>query len=257
MEKQMIQSMMESDIVQREDGTVAVSYSDSTTQLSVPMSGDLAALLAMKETKEIMVHGKPILVNAEEIDSYLGQADSAIHTEEELGELLEQQLSLDDVVTIFNQQLHRKLVGQQFEVSEVGSLSAKATEDLVLVVPQVKLSVHVIEQALDAIAVDDMSKYVTYLPPETEEEKLNPVRCVTGDTLRTFLNEMQEEEGGLDMNSQINIYCKLLTLMPDEDPTKKYSLMQLRAIMQYGDVVSNKHLRLALTNLIEEEVPNA
>lgn len=238
------------------DTEVKVAYADGTAELSIPMTGDLSALLALQEMKEIHVHGKPLLVNAAQIQNYLQADDSAIHTEEELGELLEKQLSKEDVLKIFNQQLHRKLTGHQFEVSEVGHLSDKATEDLILVVPQVKLTVEVVEKALDAIANDDMSKYSTYLPPETEEEKLKPVRCVTGNTLRSFLNEMQDEESGLDMNSQIRVYAKLLTSMPDEDPTKKYGLMQLRALMQYGDVVSNKNLRLALTNLIEEELPD-
>lgn len=240
-----------------ESTEVAVAYASGTAELGVPLSGDLAALLALQETKEIIVHGKPLLINASQIQTYLHAEDSAIHTEEELGELLESQLSEKDVMKIYNQQLHRKLVGQQFEVSEVGEFSPKATEDLVLVVPQVKLAVKVVEAALDAFETDDLSKYVTFLPPATEEEKLNPVRCVTGNTLRTFLNEMQDENGGLDMNSQIRVYAKLLTLMPDDDPTKKYGLMQMRALMQYGDVVSNKNLRLGLTQLLEEETPNA
>lgn len=207
--------------------------------------------------REVTVHGKPLLINAAQINNYLNAEDSAINTEEELTVLLEAQLSPEDVEKIFNQQLHRKLVGQQFQVTEVGELEPRATEDLVLVVPKVKMSVEIVEKALESVATDDFTKYVTFLPPNSEEEKLNPIRCVTGNTLRAFLNEMQEDDGGLDMNSQIRVYCKLLTLMPDEDPTKKYGLTQLRALMQYGDVVSNKNLRLALTELIEEESPNA
>jgi len=207
--------------------------------------------------REVTVHGKPLLINAAQINNYLNAEDSAINTEEELTVLLEAQLSPEDVEKIFNQQLHRKLVGQQFQVTEVGELEPRATEDLVLVVPKVKMSVEIVEKALESVATDDFTKYVTFLPPNSEEEKLNPIRCVTGNTLRVFLNEMQEDDGGLDMNSQIRVYCKLLTLMPDEDPTKKYGLTQLRALMQYGDVVSNKNLRLALTELIEEESPNA
>lgn len=241
---------------QENNKEVTVAYADGTKELSLPMAGDLSALLALQEMKEIYVHGKPLLVNASQIQSYLEADDSAIHTEEELGELLEKQLSKEDVMKIFNQQLHRKLTGHQFEISELGDLSAKATEDLVLVVPQVKLSIQVVEKAIDAIMNDDMSKYSTYLPPETDEEKLKPVRCITGNTLRSFLNQMQDEEGGFDMNSQILVYSKLLTSMPDDDPTKKYGLMQLRALMQYGDIVSNKNLRLALTALVEEELTN-
>lgn len=250
----MTQEILET--TQNQNKEVTVAYAEGTKEFSLPMTGDLSALLALQEMKEIYVHGKPLLVNASQIQSYLDADDSAIHTEEELGQLLEKQLSKEDVLRIFNQQLHRKLTGHQFEVSEIGDLSAKATEDLILVVPQVKLSIEVVEKAIDAIANDDMSKYVTYLPPETDEEKLNPVRCVTGNTLRSFLNDMQDEDSGLDMNSQIRVYAKLLTSMPDEDPTKKYGLMQFRALMQYGDVVSNKNLRLALTDLIEEELPN-
>lgn len=235
---------------------VGIAFSEETKEFRLPVGGDLEALLALQETKEIMVHGKPLIINASQINNYLQSEDSAINTEEELGQLLEAQLSKEDVVKIYNQQLHRKLVGQQFEVSEVGELGAKSPEDLVLIVPQVKLEVSVVEQAIEAIESDDLNKYVTYLPPTNDEETLNPVRCVTGSTLRTFLNEMQEESGGLDMNSQILVYCKLLTLMPDEDATKKYGLSQLRALMQYGDIVSNKPLRLALTELIEEEMTN-
>ncbi|MFF2798067.1 hypothetical protein, partial [Lysinibacillus xylanilyticus] len=47
---------------------MSVAYSDETTQLSVPMNGNLEALLAMKEMKEIIVHGKPILINASQIE---------------------------------------------------------------------------------------------------------------------------------------------------------------------------------------------
>lgn len=235
---------------------VTVAHADGTAELSVPMTGDLEALLALKEMREIIVHGKPLLINADQIQNYFDAADSAIHNDEELGQLLEHQLSKEDVIKIFNQQLHRKLVGQQFQVTEVGDFAAKATEDLTLVVPQVKLSVEVIEKALDSIATDDINKFMTFLPPKTEEEKLNPIRCVTGNTLREFLNSMQEEEGGLDMNSQIQIYCKLLTSLDDEDPTKKLGLTQMRALMLYGDVVSNKALRIALTDLVEEEISN-
>lgn len=234
----------------REQG---VTYSDSTEELNVGMGGDLQALLALQEMKEVVVHGKPLLINSAQIDNYLNSVDSAINTEEELGTLLEKQLSKQDVEKIFNQQLHRKLVGQQFQVSEIGDLTPEATEDLVLVVPKVKMTVDIVEQALESVATDDLTKYTTYLPPRNEAEKLNPIRCVTGNALRSFLNEMQDEEGGLNMDSQIRIYCGLLTNMPDDDPTKKYGLMQLRALMLYGDVVSNKNLRLALTKLIEEE----
>lgn len=233
-----------------------VKYTDSNDHLSVPLTGDLASLIAMQEMREIKVHGKPILINANQVDSYLANADTVIKTEEELAQIIERQLSPEDAQKIFNQQLHRKLVGQQFDVSEVGDIAPEATEDLVLVVPEVKMTTQLVEVALESIATDDLTKYVTFLPPQNEAEQLNPIRCVTGNTLRAFLNDMQEEDGGLDMNSQIRVYAKLLTLMPDEDPTKKYGLMQMRALMQYGDIVSNKNLRLALTTLLEEELGN-
>ncbi|MFF2798066.1 hypothetical protein, partial [Lysinibacillus xylanilyticus] len=182
--------------------------------------------------------------------------DSGIHSESEIGELLEKQLSKEDVIAIYNQQLHHKLVGQQFEVTEVGEVGPRATDELVLIVPKVKLSVEVIEKALDASATDDLSKYMTFLPPETEEEKVNRRHCVTGNTLRTFLNGMQEDDSDLNMNAQLEVYSAILTSMPDDDPTKKFALMQMRAAMQYGDVVSNKNLRLAVTQLLEEELSN-
>lgn len=238
--------------VEKKNNQVKVAYSEGTRELTLPMSGDLEELLEMREMKEIKVHGKPLLLNSDKVKEYLTAEDSAIGTEEELGHFLESQLSPQDVEKIYNQQLHKKLVGQEFEVSEVGDLSTKTTEELTVVVPQVKLSVEVVEKAVEAIETDDMSKYSTFLPPQTEEEKLRPIRCVTGNTLRIFLNDIQEEDGGLDMDSQIRVYAKLLTNMPDEDPTKKYGLMQMRALMQYGDVVSNKNLRLSLTKLIEE-----
>lgn len=239
-----------------ETTTQEVKYTNSNEQLAVPLTGDLAALIALQEMREVHVHGKPILINANQVENYLNAEDSAINTEEELSRLIERQITPEDAEKIFNQQLHRKLVGQQFEITEVGDFTPQATEDLVLVVPKVKMSVEIVEKALESVMTDDLTKYITFLPPETEAEKLNPIRCVTGNTLRAFLNDLQEEEGGLDMNSQIRVYAKLLTLMPDDDPTKMYGLMQLRALMQYGDVVSNKHLRLALSKLLEEELGN-
>ena len=232
---------------------VVLAYSEETADLGIPLSGDLASLLAIDETREIKVHGKPIFINATQIKNYLGSEDSVISTEEELSHLLEKQLSVEDVQKIYSTQLHRKLVGQQFTISEVGDVAPEATKELVLLVPKVKLNVAVVESALESIETDNLNKYTTFLPPQTEEEKLNPIRCVTGNTLRTFLNEMQVEEGGLDLNSQIRIYAQLLINMPDEDPTKKYGVMQMRALMQYGDVVSNKNLRLALTKLVQED----
>lgn len=234
------------------ENEVRVKYYDSSTELGIPLSGDLASLLNLQEMKEVLVHGKPILFNAAQIDSYLESIDSAIDSIDELGQILESQISKEDVEKIYKTQLHRKIIGQEFRISEIGEMETKATEEFKLLVPEVKVAVEIVEEAIESIASDDLSKYMVFLPPTSKEEELNPIRCVTGNTLRVFLNEMQEQDSGLDMNAQILVYAKLLTLMPDEDPTKKYGLTQMRMLMQYGDVVSNKNLRLSLTHLLDE-----
>lgn len=231
---------------------VKVQYSNSTTELGVPLSGDLASLLALQEVKEIKVHGKPLLLNANQIDNYLASEDIAVADEIELGQLLEKQISKDDVEKIYNQQLHRKLVGQQFNITELGNFESVATEELKLIIPDVKVAVSIVEEAIESIENDDLSKYKVFLPPTTKEEELNPVHCITGNVLRIFLNGMQDDDSGLDMNAQILVYAKLLTSLNDEDPTKKFALTQLRMLMQFGDVVSNKSLRIALTHMLEE-----
>lgn len=237
-------------------GKVVTNYATEKVELAVPLSGDLTTLFSLDEMKEIMVHGKPLLINSANIQTYISDPDSAITNEEELGEHLARQLSPEDVEKIYNQQLHRKLVGQEFSVTEFGDFPQTATEELVLLVPKVKLSVDIVEKSLESIAHDDLTKYTTYLPPTNDEEKLNPIRIVTGQLFREFINGMQEDDGNMDMNSQLRVYCYLLTHMPDDDPTKKMGLMHMRNLMQYGDVISNKNLRLALTALMEGEESN-
>lgn len=231
---------------------VSVNYVSGATDLDVPISGDLASLLALDELKELKVHGFNILFNSAQVSKYLGAENSAITKEQDLAELLESRLSKEDVEKIHSKQLHSRLTGQKFHIDEVGTFAATPLTQLTLVVPEVKMDTKIVEAVIDGLSLEDKDRFISFLPPTTEEEKLNPIKCVSGELLRHFLNQMQTEDGGLDMNSQLRVYSELLTSLPDEDPTKKMALMQMRFLMQFADVVSNKNMRLSLTKVVTE-----
>lgn len=217
-------------------------------------AGDISQLLNINELKALSVHGKPLLASQEEIERFIELSGGAVTSLEELGHFLESQLSEEDAVEIYRQQIHRKIVGKEFNISTVGDLSEVATETLVTIVPNIQMKTIIIEDALESIEYDSIDSYLTFVPSGTpEEEEREPIRVVTGNTLRSFLNTMQMEEGGFDLNQQILVYCHLLTNLPDDDPTKLLALTQMRSAMVYGDVVSNKNLRYSLTRLLEEE----
>lgn len=231
---------------------VKVNYVSGEIGLNVPISGDLASLLALEELKEIKVHGFNLLFNSLQVQKYLQASDSAITKEADLAELLESRLSKEDVEKIHSSQMHARLVGQQFSISEIGNFAPTPLTQLTLVVPEVKVDTKIVEAVIENLSLEDKDRFISFLPPTTEEEKLNPVKCVSGELLRHFLNEMQTEEGGLDMNSQLSVYTSLITNLPDDDPTKKMALTQMRFLMQFADVVSNKSMRLSLTKVVTE-----
>lgn len=210
-------------------------------------------LLNIEEVTTLTVHGRPLIVSTSELRRYMEAEDSAITSEEDMSELLAKYYSPEDVENVYRQQIHRRITGKQFNVTELGDATTIRTEELVMVVPRVNVSTTIIEKAVESIEQDDLNQYFVYLPAGEDAPPEEKIKVVTGNTLRTFLNDIQTEEGGMDMNTQISVYASLLMAMPDDDPTKKYGLMQMRSLMIYGDSVSNKNLRLALTSLLKEE----
>ena len=231
---------------------VSTTYQQGTEKFNLGEAA-ISDLLNLGEVTTLTVHGKPLIVSKEELNRYINSEGSAITNEAEMAEFLATHYSPQDVEDIYRQQIHRRITGKRFDVNNLGNAEAIRTEELVLVVPRVNVTTRIIEQVIESAEQDDLTKYITYLPSGAEYEEEEKVAIVTGNTLRSFLNDVQTEEGGLTMDSQILVYAHLLTGLPDDDPTKKYALMQMRAIMVYGDSVSNKNLRLSLTEMIKEE----
>lgn len=227
---------------------VAVAKSEGTTSFEVPY--DITNLLALDGAKEVTVHGFKLVFNRSAIEEYLNANDATL---EDLVMFVEKQISKEDAEILSKKQMKSRITGTTFSISSVGELSPEIENKLEVVVPKVRLDIEVVKSSIDAVINDDLTKYTTYLPPEDGSEIKEPIKCVTGHSMRSFLNSMQEPDSGLDINTQIKLYATLLTNLPDEDPTKLYGLTQMRMLMQYGDVVSNRNLRLSLTKLLEVE----
>lgn len=227
-----------------------INYSDSSTEFQIPLSGDLARLLALESLEELKVHGLKLLFDKEKVTQFLGTENSAITTKEELETLLESKLSPEDAKKICDKQTSARIAGQSFTVTEVGDFVLAPTSSLTLVVPEVKIDTKIIELAIDSLQKSELSEFIPLAPIESEDEEPRTVKCLSGEQTRYILNEMQTESGGLDMDSQLKFYFGILTSMPDDDPTKMLVLTNLRYAMQYADVVSNKALRLAMTKVV-------
>lgn len=225
-----------------------VAHTTGTAELEV--SYDISNLLALDGAREVLVHGYKLVFNKSAIDEYLNGNEASM---DDLVLFVESKISKEDAESIAKKQMKSRITGTTFSIDTLGQLSSDVEQHLEIIVPKIKLDVEVVKSSIDAIQNDDLTKYTTYLPPLAGDENQSKVKCITGNAMRSFFNSMQKDDSGLDMNTQIKIYATMLTSMPDADPTKMYGLTQLRALMQYGDIVSNRNLRLALTQLLEED----